>query len=134
MVKPGDPSIKPTLSPEDLPDAGWSFFAACRGEDTEMFFPESLDTDPHNVLKILCRHCTVIDDCLEREVAQEGSLATSISGGLLPQQRRDLRAERQKLTDEEYRNRVLALRQRNMAVSIPTERKRGRPRKNAAGA
>ncbi|MBO0729111.1 MAG: WhiB family transcriptional regulator [Acidimicrobiaceae bacterium] len=70
----------------------WRNFAACRGADPTLFFPET-DKPEHRgqiaAAKAICAHCPVRDSCLE--YALETRESFGIFGGLTSSERRRLR-------------------------------------------
>jgi WhiB family redox-sensing transcriptional regulator len=73
--------------------------AACRDEDPEVFFPVgSPGNDAYDAqvseAKSICHRCTVASDCLARVLRTRDS--DSVSGGMTPDERRNLRERRNK--------------------------------------
>jgi WhiB family redox-sensing transcriptional regulator len=70
----------------------WRHRALCRDEDPELFFPIGT-TGPAATqveqAKIVCRHCTVVEDCLSW--ALETGQETGVWGGTSEDERRALR-------------------------------------------
>ena len=74
--------------------SNWQLLAACRGEDSTYFFAPSYfekrwEKDAREaVAKSICRHCPVLDECLEYALqVREGH---GIWGGLNEMERRAL--------------------------------------------
>lgn len=70
----------------------WWWQAACRGTDTEMFYP-GVGQQPDRLVLLTCRGCPVRAECLEYAMTLESGRTESrhgIWGGLTPQQRRQL--------------------------------------------
>lgn len=65
----------------------WLAMAACRREDTKLFFPGSSDTDP--VAVAICNRCRVRPDCLTYALARPE--LSGIWGGTSDGERRLLR-------------------------------------------
>ena len=68
--------------------SGWQDEAACRGVDTNLFFPENADVDDQ--VLALCENCPVKDECRDYGVVYE---EWGIWGGLTASQRRRVRKE-----------------------------------------
>jgi len=68
--------------------SGWQDEAACRGIDTNLFFPENADVDDQ--VLALCENCPVKDECRDYGVVYE---EWGIWGGLTASQRRRVRKE-----------------------------------------
>ena len=76
-----------------VPPAGatnWRQHAACRGEDTELFYPG--EHDPQLEAKAFCRICPVRVECLEYALAE--NIQHGIWGGLAINARREIRKQR----------------------------------------
>jgi hypothetical protein len=69
----------------------WTFWAACRGEDPELFFSD--DRDDHNAAKTICRSCPVLAECRADAFATDLSIPYGIRGGLSANERRRTRRE-----------------------------------------
>ena len=70
----------------------WWLLAACRGTDTEMFYPPA-SQQPDRLVLLTCRGCPVRAECLEYAMESEAGRTESrhgVWGGLTPQQRRQL--------------------------------------------
>jgi len=65
----------------------WMQRAACKGLDTDLFFPDTGVN--HARLKKLCAACPVRQQCLQYAV--ENGMDDGLWGGLSPRQRRPLR-------------------------------------------
>lgn len=65
----------------------WQLRAACRGQDTELWFPEGIESLAIAV-KSVCARCPVADECLAW--ALDASEAWGIWGGLDEDERRAL--------------------------------------------
>jgi WhiB family redox-sensing transcriptional regulator len=61
----------------------WTDFAACRGIDTEIFFPERREDE--DMAKKICAGCGVRNDCLEQ--ALRFGERYGIYAGLSPKER-----------------------------------------------
>ena len=72
----------------------WIEFAACRGDDTNRYFPE-LGTPAALIreAKAVCAQCPVKLECLELGL-EKGNWEHGIFGGTSPGQRRVIRAQR----------------------------------------
>lgn len=68
---------------------GWRLRAACRGKDTELFFPAER-SGPATAAKALCRDCPVKQACLEEHFWEP----VGIFGGLTHDERVTLRRGR----------------------------------------
>jgi WhiB family redox-sensing transcriptional regulator len=68
--------------------SGWQDKAACKGVDTNLFFPENADVDDQ--VLALCENCPVKDECRDYGVVYE---EWGIWGGLTASQRRRVRKE-----------------------------------------
>lgn len=75
----------------------WRQYAACIGEDPELFFPVGT-TGPAleqvEQAKAVCRRCSVADHCLEW--ALETNQDAGVWGGMSEDERRSLRRSRQR--------------------------------------
>ena len=78
--------------------ADWRTRAACRGMDTDMFFPERGDGAAVDAAKAVCGTCPVAADCLDEAInLPDGWGAFGIWGGTSGRQRRIMvRTERTK--------------------------------------
>ena len=70
----------------------WRDEAACRGLDTEVFFPPSEDEADAAAAKAVCAVCPVREECLEWAVAT--NQPDGVWGGLTATERRRLRRRR----------------------------------------
>ena len=71
--------------------ADWRTRAACRGMDTDMFFPERGDGAAVDAAKAVCGACPVAADCLDEAInLPDGWGAFGIWGGTSGRQRRIL--------------------------------------------
>ena len=68
----------------------WTDQAACRGTDTEIFFPANADEEAEALS--ICATCPVRAQCLEYAVRNKEIYG--IWGGTTPEQRRGIRRER----------------------------------------
>lgn len=68
----------------------WQDQAACRGTDTELFFPQR--GDRVSEAKAVCRRCAVRAECLEYALANRE--VHGIWGGLSERERRQVRRRR----------------------------------------
>ena len=68
----------------------WQAVALCKGERTDLFYPDIGGTSFRQVQKArnLCQKCEAIDDCLK--AALKGREYYGIWGGVTPKQRRTL--------------------------------------------
>ena len=64
----------------------WRLEAACRGMDTNIFFPSK--GKPANAAKVVCARCLVAAECLDFAMANDQYDGDGIYGGLTPRQRR----------------------------------------------
>jgi WhiB family redox-sensing transcriptional regulator len=71
-------------------DDDWRQRAACRGMDTDVFFPES--DDDAGPAKEICARCPVRDACLEWAIATRQD--EGVWGGMTGVERRRLRRRR----------------------------------------
>jgi WhiB family transcriptional regulator, redox-sensing transcriptional regulator len=82
----------------------WTFKAACKGSDPELFFPIS-DVGPGALqvaeAKTVCGRCPVTSDCLA--YALDNGLDAGIFGGLTETERRKVGANRGGSADERVR-------------------------------
>ncbi|MEN6301703.1 MAG: WhiB family transcriptional regulator [Armatimonadia bacterium] len=79
----------------------WRQWAACRGRDTRLFFPDrGGSTMP---ARAICGYCTVQPDCLEYAVRTKQQCG--VWGGSDYRERQDLRAGRLSLADISQRMR-----------------------------
>jgi WhiB family redox-sensing transcriptional regulator len=69
-------------------EADWMTEAACRGEDSQMFFIER--GDDQRPAKEICLRCPVVAECLDYAMRQE-TLLPGIWGGTSERERRKLR-------------------------------------------
>jgi WhiB family redox-sensing transcriptional regulator len=74
-------------------DASWREDAACQTTDPDLFFPEPSDHVTAAKAIAVCETCPVTDACL-RDALVTGD-EYGIRGGLTPQHRAELRADRQ---------------------------------------
>jgi WhiB family redox-sensing transcriptional regulator len=68
----------------------WTDRAACRGTDTEIFFPANADEEAEALS--ICATCPVRAQCLDYAVRNRETYG--IWGGTTPEQRRRMRRER----------------------------------------
>jgi len=68
----------------------WTDRAACRGTDTEIFFPANADEEAEALS--ICATCPVRAQCLDYAVRNRETYG--IWGGTTPEQRRRIRRER----------------------------------------
>jgi WhiB family redox-sensing transcriptional regulator len=45
--------------------SGWMPYAACKGMDPELFFPERGEMDKINLAKDICNRCLVVVECFD---------------------------------------------------------------------
>jgi len=76
----------------DYREREWIKEAACRGMDTDLFFPERGDSEAVNKAKEICSKCSVSKECLEYGYSERFGLW----GGLSPMPRRRLRVARKR--------------------------------------
>ena len=70
----------------------WIKQAACRGMDTNLFFPERGDTDGYKRATAICRACDVRPQCAQYGAELDRQeLTPGIFGGLSQRQRRKLK-------------------------------------------
>lgn len=76
--------------------ADWRMRAACRGEDSELFFPDSAAYSNGTVAyaKTVCRRCPVSGKCLTAAI--DGREKAGIWGGLTPDERAKLHRRQQR--------------------------------------
>lgn len=74
----------------DLKERSWIQRAACRGLDTNMFYPERGDKNMAKAARSVCEQCPVIDDCMEYGISEKFGLW----GGTSVMERRRLRKQR----------------------------------------
>jgi WhiB family redox-sensing transcriptional regulator len=72
-----------------LEERPWAVFAACRGIDSDLFFPLTKDQEAHALT--ICGTCTVLDDCLD--YALGAGERFGVWGGTTEKQRRRLTRE-----------------------------------------
>lgn len=84
--------VLPTLE-QLLQRPTWMKQAACRGQDTSLFFP-SKGPSPARVARVraLCAGCPVREECLDYAITTEHIMGTW--GGLTERERRPMRASR----------------------------------------
>ncbi|HEX6462412.1 MAG TPA: WhiB family transcriptional regulator [Candidatus Saccharimonadales bacterium] len=83
ITQPTDPLL--TIDPEG-PEA-WRLESACRGKDTNLFFPDR--GEPHESTKELCnKYCPVTADCLHYAI--ENKITRGMWGGLSEKARKKL--------------------------------------------
>ena len=68
----------------------WTQRAACRGTDTDIFFPASPEEEAEALS--ICATCPVRAQCLEHAIRNRETYG--IWGGMTPEQRRRVRRER----------------------------------------
>lgn len=64
----------------------WMVFGACRGQDPNLFFPDSARTAREAVA--ICNTCPVVEECLDYSL--EARERFGVWGGLTDKQRRSL--------------------------------------------
>ena len=77
----------------------WRDLAACRGEDTDLFYPG--EHDPQLEAKAFCRACPVQVECLEYALAE--NIQHGIWGGLAINARREIRKQRYRAQQAQVR-------------------------------
>lgn len=79
------------------PPPNWRDKAACKGQDTNKFFPNPGDVEAANWALAWCKACPVVNECLKAELAVEPTsldMRHGVYGGTLPGDRhRAYRAE-----------------------------------------
>lgn len=85
--KPGRYSYMELLSEWQLvnPDASWKQWAACKGADPELFFPDGDFKSNHAKAKMICAECIVYKDCMK--FAADNGITYGVWGGLSPIER-----------------------------------------------
>ena len=76
-------------------DKNWRKYAACRGMDVNIFFPEQGDTDAVDAAKDICSRCSVTTECFvasNHAFGQRTIHDSGVWGGLTPAQRKKKRA------------------------------------------
>ena len=68
----------------------WTAEAACRGTDTEIFYPVTADEEAEALS--ICATCPVRAQCLDYAIRNRE--AYGVWGGMTPEQRRRIRRER----------------------------------------
>lgn len=75
----------------------WLERAACRGANSDLFFPWSSGTSLRQMTReaaveplIICATCPVREECLEEAVLTDGLLPQGVRGGLIPPERREI--------------------------------------------
>lgn len=68
------------------PDLDWQLYAACKGEDPELFFSPEMEYAQERLrreakAKAICHGCPVWRDCLEYRLGAEHQLDGGIWGG-----------------------------------------------------
>ena len=69
------------------PPPDWRDKAACKGQDTELFFPNPSDHEAAAWALAWCKACPVVTECLKAELAVEPTsllLRHGVYGGTLP--------------------------------------------------
>ena len=74
------------MTVELMQDVDWRDLAACRGTDSDVFFPTSEDVGAINAAKEMCATCPVQQTCLSYAV--QTNQTEGIWGGLTARQRR----------------------------------------------
>lgn len=69
----------------------WQRHAACRGEPTELFFPER--GEPTEPARAICAGCPVREPCLQEALTHDTLADIGIWGGTSARERRDLRRQ-----------------------------------------
>jgi WhiB family transcriptional regulator, redox-sensing transcriptional regulator len=113
-----------TCSPEELrrlasllgaqDEAPWQDFAACRGVDGEMFFPEKGGTTTD--ARRICQGCEVRTECLDFALARHEQ--NGIWGGLSPRERRKLTAPSAMTTQDDEALRLHGLGWTTAAIAL----------------
>jgi WhiB family redox-sensing transcriptional regulator len=75
---------------DDGRDRSWMHRARCQGMADEVFFPTDAVRGAGDEAKAVCRHCPVIEPCLEFGLGEDHG----IWGGTNPLDRRRIRRER----------------------------------------
>ena len=87
LLSDGDPPV--SLGEIVGPRPAWEASAACKGMETERFFPPSWDDIAHAEARAICERCGVLQECLGYALAD--SLCAGIWGGTTGMDRRQLR-------------------------------------------
>lgn len=69
------------------PPPNWRDKAACKGQDTNKFFPDPSDHEAANWALAWCKACPVVTECLEAQLAVEPTsldMRHGVYGGTLP--------------------------------------------------
>lgn len=74
----------------------WRDKAACRGMDTDLFYPTGRGFLPDDAAKEACGRCEVRQECLDDALATTPWLDQGIRGGLPEKARVRMRRERRK--------------------------------------
>lgn len=81
--------ITRTTTTDDIPETGWWHHAACKGMDTEIWFPgHGYDTRWNRARKI-CMQCPVRTLCLNDAIKHNDEYG--MFGGLTPTERKEAR-------------------------------------------
>lgn len=88
------------------PRWAWAARAACRGADTEQFYPkgEAFTTADARVVETYCRSCPVRRECLEEALTRN---EPGIWGGLTDKQRKALKRPRSRLSCPSCGNKMI---------------------------
>lgn len=74
----------------------WRHLGACKGRDTNYWFPEQTGSNEHNpaaqLAKSICKTCPVITECLDHAMTKPEN--HGIWGGLTAEERRGIRLRR----------------------------------------
>lgn len=87
VIRLGSPAAMPAFKPDDWT---WQFDAACRGEDTNLFYYDDnergeMKANKIAVAKSICAQCPVSTACLEMAIRTKQ--ANGIWGGTTPEER-----------------------------------------------
>lgn len=68
-----------------IPDLDWQDGAACRGQDPDLFFPESYQNV--NEARKVCARCEVLKDCLAYAMSAPDARKFGVWAGTTPRER-----------------------------------------------
>lgn len=91
-AEPAPPHSRRRVSMKAHGSGEWRAFAACAGEDPELFF-DCISPAARTKAKRICGACPARDECLAEAMAQEASMGTSLKqrhgiwGGLTAHER-----------------------------------------------
>ena len=73
------------------PDSGWRRYAACRGEDPNLFYPAETGRTASRAAKLICVGCPVQRACLETAFATRPGFDEGVWGRTSITERRKMR-------------------------------------------